>query len=268
MPLHPTSRLAAEYWANGHSTSCSVIDMHAHMGPFCGIHFPLDTAAKVAGHMDRTGVRLLCFAHHDPLGNPEIGNRTAIEAVRACPDKLRAYLTVNPNYPAFTDRELPLLDREPNVFIGFKLHPGMHQVPLDSPLYDKPLSIANERRLPVLIHTWGGSPTCGVPQVRAAAARYPNAILILGHALFGAWEEGCAVTRDYPNTYLELTAVVGKRGVVEALVAGAGSTRILYGTDLPWFDEHYYIGNILCADITDEDRHNLLHRNAERILGL
>ena len=101
--------------------------------------------------------------------------------------------------------------------------------------------------------------------MRRVAEKHPNAILILGHALWGTWEAGCAVVRDHANTYLELTAVV-RRGVVETLVAGAGSDRILYGTDLPWFDEHYYIGNILAADITDEDRHNILHRNAERIL--
>ena len=266
--LHPTSRIAAEFWANGKSAACPVIDMHGHMGPFSGIHFPLDTPEKVAQHMDRTGVRLLCFAHHDPLGSPELGNQPALEAVRACPDRLRAYLTVNPNYPDYTRRELPLLDREPDVFIGFKLHPGMHAVPLDDPRYDTPLAIAHERRLPVLIHTWGGCATCGVPQVRAAATKYPQAILILGHALYGAWKEGCEVVREHPNTYLELTAVVGRRGVVETMVAGAGSTRILYGTDLPWFDEHQYIGNILCADLTEEDRHNILHRNAERLLNL
>ena len=81
-------------------------------------------------------------------------------------------------------------------------------------------------------------------------------------------ERSHCLTKKHQNTFLELTAVVGKRGVVEMLVAGAGSERILYGTDLPWFDEHFYLGNILCADISEDDRHNILHRNAERILGL
>lgn len=264
--LHPTSRLAAEFWADGKSASCPVIDMHAHMGPFSGIHFPLDTPAKVAEHMAQTGVRLVCFAHHDAIGSPEISNRTALEAVRACPDKFRAYLTVNPNYPEDAKREFPLLDSVPQAFMGFKLHPSMHSISLDDPKYEFVLSLANERRLPVLIHTWGGTTLCGATQVRRVAEKYPDTVLILGHALFGTWEEGGAVTRDHANTYLELTAVVGRRGVVEMLVTQSGSDRILFGTDLPWFDEHHYIGNILAADITDEDRHNILHRNAERIL--
>jgi len=50
------------------------------------------------------------------------------------------------------------------------------------------------------------------------------------------------------------------------MVEGAGSEKMLYGTDLPWFDPHYVIGCILFARIDDEDRHNILHRNAERLL--
>ncbi len=42
---------------------------------------------------------------------------------------------------------------------------------------------------------------------------------------------------------------------------------MLYGTDLPWFDEHHAIGSVLAADITDDDVHNILHRNAEALLG-
>ncbi len=57
-----------------------------------------------------------------------------------------------------------------------------------------------------------------------------------------------------------------ERGVLERFVGEAGSERILFGTDLPWFNHHYYIGSVLGAAISDEDRHNILHRNAEKLL--
>jgi len=57
------------------------------------------------------------------------------------------------------------------------------------------------------------------------------------------------------------------RGVIEAFVEAVGSERILFGTDLPWFDPHYGIGCILMSRITDDDRRNILHRNAERLYG-
>jgi predicted TIM-barrel fold metal-dependent hydrolase len=45
------------------------------------------------------------------------------------------------------------------------------------------------------------------------------------------------------------------------------SEKIIYGTDFPWFSQPYCIGTVLGADITDEDRRNILYRNAMRILG-
>ncbi len=49
-------------------------------------------------------------------------------------------------------------------------------------------------------------------------------------------------------------------------MAECGSTRIVFGADAPWFNHHYYIGSLLGADITDEDRRNICYRNAERLL--
>ena len=57
------------------------------------------------------------------------------------------------------------------------------------------------------------------------------------------------------------------RGAIEALVSGAGSNRMLFGTDLPWFDPHHAIGSLLSASISDDDRHNICHRNAEKLLA-
>jgi predicted TIM-barrel fold metal-dependent hydrolase len=75
------------------------------------------------------------------------------------------------------------------------------------------------------------------------------------------------LAQDFANIYLELTAVFDDRGVLEKLVCEAGSDRLLFGTDLPWFDPHHAIGVLLSADISDDDRHNICHRNAERLLA-
>ena len=69
-----------------------------------------------------------------------------------------------------------------------------------------------------------------------------------------------------PQTYLELTSVLFVRGVVERFCETVGSERVLYGTDLPWFSEHHAIGALLSEDITEDDRHNICHRNAEKLL--
>ena len=69
------------------------------------------------------------------------------------------------------------------------------------------------------------------------------------------------------NVWLELTAIPGEYGRVEQLAAAVGSDRLLYGTDLPWFDEYQAIGGVLSAEITEDDMRNIFYRNAERILG-
>jgi len=260
------SPLAAEFWQFGKSESCPVYDMHGHMGPWHSIWFPRPEAADMVRSMDSAGVKLLCFAHHAALFSPEIGNAAAIEAVRAFPSRFRAYLSVNPHYPDLLARDLAEYDKLRDVYIGLKFLADYHGVPVTDDRYRAAWEFANDRSLPVLMHTWGGSACNGSAEARRIAGLYPNIKLFLGHCFNNHWHEAVAVANEHPNTCLELTSVLGRRGVIELFVEKVGSHRLLFGTDLPWFDEHQGIGSLLSADITDDDRHNILHRNALRIL--
>ena len=51
------------------------------------------------------------------------------------------------------------------------------------------------------------------------------------------------------------------------LTETVGSERLLFGTDLPWFDEYQAVGGVLSARISDDDKRNIFYRNAERIFG-
>ena len=51
------------------------------------------------------------------------------------------------------------------------------------------------------------------------------------------------------------------------LLAGAGSRKLVFGTDFPWFSHYYYIGALLGAGVDDEALRDILYRNAQRILG-
>lgn len=267
-PIRPGSALAEEFWRKGKSDSCPIYDMHAHMGGHYAIHFPLSTWQEMLHNMDAAGVRWAIFSHHWALFTPQLGNACAVKAVRACPGRFRAYLAVNPQYPQVIRRDLAKFDGLRDVFVGLKFLADYHHTALGDEAYTPALEFAQERKLPVLLHTWGGSPNNGAAEVRKLAAKYPAAIFLLGHSLNNRWDEATAIAREFPNTYLELTSVLGVRGAVEKLVEGAGSDRLLFGTDLPWFDEHQGIGSLLSADITDQDIHNICHRNARRILGL
>ncbi len=57
-----------------------------------------------------------------------------------------------------------------------------------------------------------------------------------------------------------------RAGVIKMFEEAGQSERMLFGTELPWFSPIAGLGCLLSADITDDDRHNIYHRNAERLL--
>jgi uncharacterized protein len=260
------SELAKDFWENGKSAACPIIDMHGHMGDWAAIYFPRSEPEQMIGTMDECGVKLLCFSHHAALSCPDLGNRPSIEAARRYPDRLKAYCVINPNYPELAEAELAAYEQNLDVYVGLKFHPEMHRLALASEGYRPALEYADAHRLPVLMHTWGNNPYCGAAQVRKLAERYHNLWLLLGHSLHFTWDEVVALAREFPNIYLELTALFDDRGALEKFAAEAGSERMLFGTDLPWFDPHQAVGALLSAHLTDEEIQNICHRNAERLL--
>jgi uncharacterized protein len=259
------SPLAHEFWDLGKSASCPIIDMHGHMGTWAAIYFPRGEVEQMIGTMDECGVKLLVFSHHHALMAPDRGNRPSIAAVRRFPDRLRAYCAINPNYPDQAEADIAAFD--PQIFVGFKFLADYHRVPITDPRYRPALEYADQRRLLVLMHTWGGSSYDGAAQVRALAERYHNVTFLLGHSCHGDWDAAVALANEFPNLYLELTAVFDDRGALEKFAAEAGSHRMLFGTDLPWFDPHQAVGALLSAHLSDDEIHNICYRNAEALLG-
>jgi hypothetical protein len=264
-PIRPGSKTAAEFWRTGRSRTCPVYNMHAHLGDFPSMYVPRADPAGLVHSMDVAGVRMSCFAHRaDTM--PELGTVPTIEAVRAFPDRLRAYLWVNPHYPDLVARELAEFDGLRDVFVGLKVHPDSHEVPLTDERYRRALEFAEERGLMVLSHTYDGSKFNGPEQVRRTLEKYTSIRFLMGHSLKSNWHEAAAVARDHPHAYLELTGVLGQWGAVDILCEEAGSDRMLFGTDLPIYGNHQGIGHLLSADITDKDIHSICHRNAEKLL--
>lgn len=261
-----SSPLAREFWEFGKSATCPIYDMHGHMGTFHSIYFPRAEPADMIRTMDECGVRMLVFSHHHALLAPNIGNAPAVAAVRRYPDRLRAYCALNPNYPELIEADLATFDAHADVYVGLKFLPDYHKIALTDPRCRAAWEFADARRLLVLTHTWRASVFDGPPVVRQIAERYPNVKLLLGHSFHDDWDAAVQMARDFPNVYLELTAVFDDRGPLEKFCGEAGSHRLIFGTDLPWFDPHQAVGALLSAHINDEDRHNICHRNAEKLL--
>jgi len=258
--------LRERFFRHGRLADCPVIDLHGHMGPLQGARLPRCTPEAMIAAMDRAGVVLTVFCHHDTLMAPDAGNRPNIDAVRRFPKRFRAYCGINPNYPEQIWADVSSFDQFRDVYVGFKLLADYHRIPITDPRNAPAWEKANTEGLLVLLHTWGGSAYDGPDLVRSCAETYPNARILMGHSCHGQWERAAELARDFPNVYCELTAVLDDRGAVEILVRGTGSEKVVFGTDTPWFNHHNYIGALLGADIADDDRRNILYANAKRLL--
>lgn len=261
------SPIVAEYVAAGKSADCPVINTHAHFGPYKAIYFPNHAPDKVLGMMDRSGVRWLIAAAHPALTDSQRGNLWYYEIMRQHPDRFLGYWAITPNYPDRVEAEVKTFANYPG-FVGFKFLSDYYQYPITGDNYRPALEYADAHSLPILLHTWGGSSFDGPAVVEQAAQKYPNVRFLMGHAGYGEWQRASEVARDHPNVYLELTAAYQVRGALEIMCEIAGSEKITFGDDHPWFDPHYGVGCVLFAYISDDDRRNILYRNAQRIFGL
>jgi predicted TIM-barrel fold metal-dependent hydrolase len=283
------SPIAQEYLELGYSRECPIIDMHGHVGPFYGCYLPSSAPDRMRHRLQRCGVRRIVCSHHSALAcDVEWGNRLMAELVAAQGDQFLGYWVINPNHPAIIEQDLDAFAGR-SGFVGFKFWPDYHLVPVTSPKYATALEYADAHGLLVLVHTFGESPFDAPGLLAEVAERYPGARFLMGHSGYGEWERSVAAARDLPNLYLDLTSVVQAldfsqmpggslmprvpvitphvSGLIEYMVEVAGSSKVVFGSDLPWYSQHYHAGAVIFARISDEERHDILHRNAETLLG-
>ena len=71
------------------------------------------------------------------------------------------------------------------------------------------------------------------------------------------------------NLYLDLSGTgIFRYGAIACGVERVGSERFLFGTDYPICNPRMYVQAIYQEPISEADRENILHRNAERLLRL
>lgn len=240
-----------------------VLDLHGHFGRYAQA-IPDLTAKGLVGVLDRVGVQSIVLSHmqcvswHVPEGNDQV-----LEATQAFPGRILGYALVFPVTPAAARRELER--RLDQGFVGLKLH-SSNGIAYNHPGYAETLALANERRLPVLLHTWGSQQD--FQAVRELATRYPECAFLMAHAGAGGGAQGCIkLASEFEHVYLDTAYSAGPRGLVEELVAGVGAKKVVFGSDCYFFSLTQQIGKIVGADICDADKRCILRTNAAAILA-
>jgi predicted TIM-barrel fold metal-dependent hydrolase len=259
------SRYAQEFIENRVLKSLPIIDAHAHMGAVYGTSLSISSADDMVKTMDRENIEMIFCAPHSALFDPASGNSELESAMEKYPDRIKGYFSFNPNY---AEDVLPTIRRvlEHPGYIGFKFLPEYHHYSLVDSDYAQVLGFANEHKRALLVHTWGGSAYNSTRQVEQVLKKYPNITVFMGHSAPGECDMAIKLACDYENAYLELCDIHRHNGIIDRMVASAGADKVLFGTDVPWYDPNYCLGSILFSSISDEDRYKIIYGNARRLL--
>lgn len=246
-----------------------IIDEHNHLGRWGAFCVPGGgTIDQMIARMDQVGIAKVCITAHASIGPDYVyGNNLVMDALKRYPDRVIGYVTVNPNYPEDMKHELDRCFAVPG-FRAIKLHPACHGQQVDCAGYNAAFEEAEKRGCPILIHTWGSA---NVSQVDGLAARYPKAVFIMAH-MGGSDPHDMAqainVVNRRPNVYGDLALSRPIEGNVEWFVKEMGADRVLFGTDMPFYDPSHVVARVALADITDEEKKDIFYRNTARLMKL
>ena len=239
-----------------------VVDFHGHLGWwFFGI--PDFSPDSIVASMNRLGVKRIFVSSMECMGaRAGLGNDEILAAMRAFPKRFLGYAVVWPSSPDAVQAEIE--KRLAQGFSGVKLHVA-NGFDYTSPTYMPALEIANERRLPVLLHTYGEPRV--LAQIPGLASLYKDANFVLAHAGVANLVEYVRLANECPNVYLELCGSVCVYGMVEKLAHAAPIEKILWGSDTLFLDMPHQIGKVLGADISEAAKKKILSANAARLLA-
>lgn len=251
--------LCASVWGRQPVPLPGIVDMHTHYSKW--IQFPIwgGYADDLVEEMDRVGIEKAVLAPQTSM-TPSLvcGNDGILEAMRKYPDRLLGYASC---YPAHKDTGLKEIQRcMDEGMVGIKMHTSSG-IPYTSDDYTPVWQYANEKKLPVLLHTWGD-----LDEMDSIFETYTDAPILLGHAGSVNPKMYVEYAQRYSNLWLELCFSRAPYGLVEYLVREVGADRILYGSDAPWMAFGHQICRVLFADIPEESKKKILVENPKRVL--
>jgi predicted TIM-barrel fold metal-dependent hydrolase len=187
---------------------------------------------------------------------------------RAHPNRVRAYVHVNPNDTAAALAEI---DRAAAAgAVGLKLS-ASRRAP--DPLLDPVIDAAERHGFPVLHHVWqwrrvdwGNQEASDGAELGALAARHPRVAFILAHIGGGGdYAHTFHAVRDVPNVYLDLSGSGVDRGMLDDALSAVGPHRVLWACDVTICTGLAKLRALDVLGLTSDQTADVRWRNAARI---
>jgi hypothetical protein len=261
--VHAEDKLDS-YWQQtiGLLPPAPLFDAHTHIGVNDPDGFTC-TAEELLAVLAPARSRAVVFPMHEPDGYPP-ANDHVIAAALHSGDVLVPFCRVDPRAdPAAEIRRCLKLGAR-----GVKLHPRAEQFELTDPGMREIVEVAEEHRLPILIHAGRGIPALGA-HVLEYATEFRNARFILAHAgvcdLAWIWREAAT----HPNIFFDTAwwSVSDQLALFSLVPPG----QILYATDIPFGTPKQTVIGVfraaLQAGLNDEQLASVASGQLERIVA-
>ena len=174
----------------------ALFDTHTHFGRNDPDGYRQEPRELLAT-MEAAGARAVCFPMHEPDGYRE-ANDQALAVAAESAGRLVPFCRVDPHDGALAEATR-CLDAGAR---GIKLHPRAEQFAMHEPAVRDLVALADERRVPVLIHAGRGIPALGSDTVELAE-RYRGARLILAHGAVSDIAWLWRLMPDHPNLFID-----------------------------------------------------------------
>jgi uncharacterized protein len=245
---------------------CPVVDAHTHLG------------------LDEDGMSLSLEAH---LASMERNNiDTAFVFALNDPERVPAYRVPNDRVLAWAaqsggrlipfvrlalDGEDPLAEAVRCIDLGargIKLHPRSQAFSVADPRFEAVFALAEERRIPVLIHAGRGLPAGLGEELAMIAGRHPGASLILAHAAIADQGPIASFANGMRNVFFDTSAF--SPFDMLSLLGKVGPEQVLFASDIPYGDQFYYqlfcLGALRRAGFSDDQVRAVLGGTANRLI--
>ena len=202
-----------------------LFDAHVHVG----LDDPggiLATADQALDALEQVGSGAFVFPLMDPAGY-RAANRRVLDLARSRPRTVRALCRLDPGDEPLAEAQ-QCLDAGA---AGIKLHPRGDGFALADPRLDDVFALADERRLPVMVHAGPGNPEIGGHAI-ARAGEHPGARIILAHCAVGAFETVVPRAGELRNLFFD--TAWWNPADVWALLHAVAPGQILFASDIPF----------------------------------
>lgn len=244
-----------------------IIDGHMHVGKPYNFFTSDYSSQGLINSMDLNQIKIGCISSLHSIGQDAVSGNLEIEKlVNAYPDRFVGQFGVNPNYPGEVNQILNDV-KSSKCFKQVKIHPFLHNYPVQGEEYHKIYAFAYKNSYSVLAHTWGSK---DIKEFYEVACQYPELKVILGHSggEVDAIKEAVIVAQKRNNIYLDLTISFNYQGLIEWLVNEVPIDRLLFGSDATYNSQSAALGKIIYADISDEAKISILGSNTKKILNI